>query len=325
MPPSEGFVTTEDGARLFFQSRGHGPHAVVIPNGLYLWDDFEPLAKGRLLIVYDLRNRGRSDRVTECSIRRGGILDDVLDLEEVRRHFGFAQISLIGHSYVGLLVVLYAMKYALHVGRAVQVGPIQPFSGTQYPVHLTGADATFQDVFSRLAELQKQRDSFDPEAFCRKFWSVLRLIYVTDPADADRIDWGRCELPNERSSMKYLTQTVFPSIQSLSLSADDLARVETPVLILHGTKDRSTPYGGGREWALRLANARLVTLENAGHAPWIEAPERTFASIETFLQGWWPEGAEKVESLDCHARRGPAGAAALKVAPGEAAGRRWGV
>jgi proline iminopeptidase len=301
MAPSEGFVTTDDGVRLFFRSRGHGPHAVVIPNGLYLWDDFEPLGKDRLSIFYDLRNRGRSDRVTEGAMRRGGILEDVLDLEAVRRHFGFADISVVGHSYVGLLVILYTMKYPSHVGRAVQVGPIQPFLGTQYPAHLTGADATLQDVFSRLAALQKQRDSFDPEGFCRKFWSVLRLLYVTDPADADRIDWGRCGLANERNSMRYWTETVFPSIQSLNLSADDLARVETPVLILHGSRDRSAPYGGARDWALRLANARLVTIENAGHAPWIEAPQRAFASIETFLEGRWPEEAEEVESVDPHA------------------------
>jgi pimeloyl-ACP methyl ester carboxylesterase len=224
MPRSEGFVTTEDGARLFFRAHGQGPQAVVVPNGLYLCDDFEPLAKGRLLIFCDLRNRGRSDPISEGSSRKGGVFDDVIDLEAVRRHFGFAEISLIGHSYVGLLVVLYAMKYPSQVGRVVQVGPTQPFSAKQYPAHLTGADATLQDVFSRLAELRKQRDSFNPEEFCRKFWSVLRQIYVTDPAHADRIDWGRCDL----------------------LSVDDLARVEAPVLILHGTKTgaRHTAEGG---------------------------------------------------------------------------------
>jgi pimeloyl-ACP methyl ester carboxylesterase len=74
--------------------------------------------------------------------------------------------------------------------------------------------------------------------------------------------------------------------------------VKTPVLTIHGSKDRSAPYGGGREWALRLANARLLTVGQAAHAPWIEAPELTFGSIKTFLDGTWPEAAEKVTSLD---------------------------
>jgi pimeloyl-ACP methyl ester carboxylesterase len=57
---------------------------------------------------------------------------------------------------------------------------------------------------------------------------------------------------------------------------------------------RTAEDGNG---ALLLANARLLTVENAGHAPWIEAPEKVFGSIETLLDGTWPE-AEKVESLD---------------------------
>jgi proline iminopeptidase len=297
-PPRWGYLTTDDGVRLFFETRGEGSQPVLVPNGLYLLHELEPLAQDRLLIFYDLRNRGRSDRVSDTAFRKGGLPDDVLDLEAVRQHFGLAQPALVGHSYVGLLAVLYALRYPAHVSRVVQVGPIPPFPGRQYPPHLTAADSTLQEVSSRLAALQKERESSDPEAFCRRFWSVLRLIYVTNPANADRIDWGRCELPNERNFMAYWTKTVLPSIAALALSADDLARVETPVLTIHGTKDRSAPYGGGREWALLLPNARLLTVEDGGHAPWIEAPERVLGAIGTFLDGKWPEEAEKVRSLE---------------------------
>jgi hypothetical protein len=44
-----------------------------------------------------------------------------------------------------------------------------------------------------------------------------------------------------------------------------------------------------------------VTIEDAAHAPWIEAPERVFGAIGTFLDGSWPEGSEKVESLEIRA------------------------
>ena len=47
-----------------------------------------------------------------------------------------------------------------------------------------------------------------------------------------------------------------------------------------------------------MPDARLVTVENAAHVPWIEAPEKVFGSIETFLDGAWPEAAQKVASLD---------------------------
>lgn len=298
MLPSEGYVTTEDGVRLYFQKLGNGPKAVVFPNGICLFDDFKHLADGRTLIFYDLRNRGRSDHVSDGSKLKRGIHHDVDDLEAVRRHFGINKVDVIGHSYMGLMVILYAMKYAAYVNRVVQIGPMEPFAGKQYPAHLTGADATFREVFAKLGQLQKERTSSTPEEFCRKFWSILRLIYVTNPADADKINWGRCDLPNGLNFMKYWTEKILPSIQSLNLAAEEIAKLKTPILTIHGTRDRSAPYGGGREWALLLPNARLVTVENAGHAPWIEAPEKVFGSIQAFIGGTWPEAAQKVESLD---------------------------
>ena len=298
MQPSEGYVTTEDGVRLFFQTLGNGPQAVVIPNGFHLFDDFKHLADGRTLIFYDLRNRGRSDHVSDGSKLSRGIHHDVDDLEAVRRNFKISKTDVIGHSYMGLMVILYAMKYAAHVNRIVQVGPMEPRPGKQYPAHLTGADATLREVFAKLEDLQKERGSVEPKEFCRKFWSVLGVIYVVNPADAERINWGRCDLPNELNFMKYWNENIFPSIQSLELTTEEIAKVKTPVLTIHGTRDRSAPYGGGREWAMLLPNARLVTVENAGHAPWIEAPEKVFGSIKAFLDGTWPEEAEKVESLD---------------------------
>jgi pimeloyl-ACP methyl ester carboxylesterase len=298
MPSSEGHLTTAHGVRLYFQTLGSGPQTVVIPNGFHLLDDFKRLADGRTLIFYDLRNRGRSDEVTDASKLKRGIHNDVDDLEAVRRHFGIGKLDLIGHSYMGLMVALYAMKHPDQVHRVVQVGPMQPFQAKQYPAHLMGGDTTRQEVFARLAELQKERASDEPEERCRKFWSVLRLLYVTNPADADRIDWGRCHLPNERNFLKYWTGSILPSIQTLDLAPGEIAKVTAPVLTIHGTRDRSAPYGGGREWALLLPNARLVTVENAGHAPWVEAPESVFGAIEAFLDGGWPEAARKVGSVD---------------------------
>jgi pimeloyl-ACP methyl ester carboxylesterase len=173
---------------------------------------------------------------------------------------------------------------------------MEPQPGKPYPAHLTGADATLRDVLARLARLRSERGSEDPREFCRKVWSVLRLIYVVDPADAHRINWDRCELENERNFMTYWSESLLPSIRGLRMTPEELGKVKTPVLTIHGTRDRSAPYGGGREWALLLPNARLVTIENAGHAPWIEAPEMVFRSIEVFLDGTWPEAAHTVEA-----------------------------
>jgi pimeloyl-ACP methyl ester carboxylesterase len=291
MALSEGFLLTDDDLHLYYQRVGSGEPTLVVPNGLVYVADFERLTKHRTVIYYDVRNRGRSDTVTDPAKLARGIHHDVDDLDAVRRHFGLKRMSLLGHSYQGLMVVLFAMTRGQHLDRVVQIGAPPPVSGTVYPPELTGADATFAAVMKALAEFQKSPPAGDPVERCRAFWSILRPIFVVNPKDATRVDWGRCELPNERNAFAYLNQHIFPSLKALSLTSDVLASVTTPVLILHGRKDRSAPYGGGRDWASRLPNARLLTVDNAAHMPWIEAPDQVFKAIETFLSGTWPEAA----------------------------------
>jgi proline iminopeptidase len=281
---SDGFVKMHDGVRLFFQKMGNGPKALVILNGFTLTDEFSFLAAGRSVVFLDLRHRGRSEYVTDESKLRRGIHQDVDDIEAVRRHLGLTQFDLLGHSYCGMIVMLYAMKYPSYVNRIVQIGAIPPDSAKQYPPDLMNADPTLRDFFAQIQELEKERPSTDPVEFCKKFWSLLRVIYVSNPADAHKIKWERCDLPTESNLMKYWLQALLPSIQSVKLSAYDLAGVKSPVLTVHGTKDRSSPYGGAVDWASMLPSAQLLTIEGAAHAPWIEAPEQVFDGIRNFLE-----------------------------------------
>jgi len=295
---TEGYITTEDGVRLFFRKIGNGERTALFPNGVALADDFERLCGNRTVIFYDVRNRGRSDRILDQERRQRGIHHDVEDLDAVRRHFRLDRVDVIGHSYVGVTVVLYAMRYPKSVNRVVQLGAMAPSQAVQYPPHLMNVDSTLREALAGLAALEPERASLEPEEFCRKFWNVLRTIYVANPADADRIHWIRCDLPNERNFMRPWLEDILPSIQKLELTPDDLAQAAAPVLTIHGTRDRSSPYGGARDWALRLPNARLVTVEGAAHGPWIEAPDVVFGSLDTFLDGGWPDWAEKVTPLD---------------------------
>src|SRR5262245_40378443 len=283
--PTDGFVSTDAGVRLFAHAVGNGPAVVLFPNGLHLVDDFAHLAHGRTLVFFDVRNRGRSDAVADPALLADGVLNDVADLEAVRRHFGAGRVSLIGHSYAGLVAVLYARKYSASVSRVVQIGPMQPNQATTYPPELSNHDETYHRVISAIGALQEERASREPFAFCRRFWQVLQPLFVTDAANAERLNWGRCELPNERAFMKYWLEHLLPSMQRLKLTREELAGVTAPVMAIHGTKDRSSPYGASRDWVALLPNARLVTIDGAGHAPWIEEPQLVFGAIDRFLDG----------------------------------------
>ena len=296
---SDGYLKTTDGVRLFYRKIGNGPEWVLVPNGHYLIKDFSQLVdSSHVFIFYDLRNRGRSDQVTDPEKLKGGIHLDVEDLETVRRHFNIEKAAIIGHSYIGLMMALYAMKYPMHVERLIQIDASPPEFDKEYPAHLRTTDTALNfDIAKQVAAFSREAAKLGPEAACRAYWRIVRVFYVTNPDDAVKLD-GYCELPNEQNAGRHFSVNIRPSIQALKITDADIKKITMPVLVIHGTVDRAVPYGAGREWALRLPRARLVTIEGGSHYAWIEAPEKVFGAIRTFLDGQWPEEAKQVIRVD---------------------------
>jgi hypothetical protein len=53
----EGYVTTDDGTRLFYQKIGSGAQVVIIPLRLYVFEAFKQLGDLYTVIAYDTRGR----------------------------------------------------------------------------------------------------------------------------------------------------------------------------------------------------------------------------------------------------------------------------
>ncbi len=296
-----GYVTTPDGVRLFYQKVGSGAQLVILPARLFLIRDFPRLAKGRTLIFYDMRDRGRSDAIKDP--KKITIQDDVNDLESVRKHFGIEKPNLIGFSYLGMMVMLYATEFPDHVGRVVQIGPVPRKFDAQYPPDLKAPDAdTVPDpaAMKQLGEMEKNGDiRTHPKEFCEKEWEITLVQLVGDPANVAKLGPSKCDMPNEWPLHLYPHfEASIASIRTLDLPKEKVARLRIPVLTIHGTKDRNAPYGGGREWAMDVGDGRLVTVPGAAHMSWVEAPELVFSSIETFLNGEWPAAAERINQLE---------------------------
>lgn len=292
-----GYVTTADGVRLFYKKAGTGRETVIVPYGYTLFRDFKVLAKNCTMIFYDMRDRGHSDEVKDAA--KITIQKDVDDLETIRQHFGAGKVSLIGESYLGMMVVLYATQHPEHVNRIVQIAPVSRRFGSKYPAPYMASDddrVPDPDALKRLKELEKNGyANAHPKEFCEQDWKVERTGLVGDPANGAKAGEGYCDLPNEWPTHleKHFAASI-ASIQNLEIGDAELARVTMPVLTIHGTKDRNAPYGGGREWAATLQDARLMTVKDAAHFPWLDDPRLVFSSISTFLGGSWPAAAVKV-------------------------------
>ena len=199
---TEGFVTAESGVELYYVKAGRGAQTVILPARLFTFDDFRWLAERYTLISYDMRNRGRSSRVEDLA--KISLQADVADLEAIRRHFGVDQVHLIGYSYLGLMVMLYALDHPQHVGRIVQLGPVPLKFGTEYRAEYVAADrqqVIDQHGGARLRELRAEQLSHDASraniakksgASCASCSSAIRSAWIgSGPVCASRPTSGR--------------------------------------------------------------------------------------------------------------------------------------
>ncbi|HSK03699.1 MAG TPA: alpha/beta hydrolase [Kofleriaceae bacterium] len=283
MHATDSFVSMPDGIRLFTRIVDPAPASpdrptLLVPNGVIYLEDLAPLARTHRLVAYDLRNRGASDPAPGAR----GVPDDVADLEHLWAALGLGRCALLGHSYVALVVALHAMRHPDAVERAVMIGAPPPDAAATYPPELAYADGVLPAALAELGRLQHAHAGGPPEALVRAAADALRPIYVADPANASKIRWDRPELPNEHTFFAYLMTAILPSIQALRFGPADLAALTAPVLVVHGRKDRSAPFGGALDWVARLPAARLLEVPGAAHAPWLEDPS-VLPAIAAFL------------------------------------------
>ena len=293
-------LPTPDGTSLCVYRLGQGDRTILLPNAVYLLEHLAWLGRDHTLIAYDLRNRGRSASVRDRELLHRGIHHDVEDLETVRAAYKAEQPHLIGHSYLGLVVVLHAIAYPERAGRIVQIGPIGTDLHRAYPPSLRADDLEALAGCEEALLVQQLReggvDVSEPEAFCRAWWAFMRKVFVYDPAHADALGNHFCALPNEWpvNMERHLRDNIFPSIERLGPLDEDLAALPNPVLTIHGRNDRNVPFGAAIEWVARLREARLVAVPEAAHMPFLERPEIVQPAIEQFLAGVWPQGSEEI-------------------------------
>lgn len=69
---------------------------------------------------------------------------------------------------------------------------------------------------------------------------------------------------------------------------DELHRIDVPTLVTVGALDPVTPVAAAQELAggLPAASGHLEVLDNAGHFPWLDDPDRYWPHVERFITSW---------------------------------------
>src|SRR5437763_8927804 len=112
-PIREGFVDA-GGVLIYYWEIGRGAPLMVVHGGPGASHDYFlpyllPLARHNRLIFIDERGSGRSEKLDDAS--QYTVENMAEDCEAVRQALGLGKISLLGHSYGGVLAQAYALKY----------------------------------------------------------------------------------------------------------------------------------------------------------------------------------------------------------------------
>lgn len=280
---AERWVTARDGVRLWANEHGTGD-TVVIPGAALLEDDLDPLFQEFHVILYDIRNRGRSDPVPLTG--EVGVPVELDDIEAVCNEFGVVSFSLIGWSYVGAEVALFAARKPAGLQRIAMICPIPPRElppNEAMKRYQMRYDQAIADLDAFRANLTRE-DQLDAGRMAKAFYDAVTPLAFGDPGNYVHRRSDPSRFPNEwPDHMRGALERVW---ETLAVEGYDfrsiVSEVTTPTLIIHGESDRM-PLEGSLEWAASLQNSRLVRLPGVGHFPFIEAPDDLLPVLSAFL------------------------------------------
>jgi len=285
------YAITPDSLRLWYRVVGSGSETVIAPAALYHVRSLDVLARGRRLVLYDPRGRGRSDTVPPGKMS----LDHQLrDVETIRQAVGADSFALIGWSGAGMEAFVYTLRYPGRVTRLVQLVPLPPRRNPFWDQIVASTRARSDTAAQARLNARIAAGEFrDRQAeLCRELERISRRARFGDTALA-HLAPDVCDLPNEWPERRAkLAQAALASLAAFDWR-DSLGAVTIPRLVIHGERD-NYPIEGSREWVAGQPNARLLVIPGAGHWPHYERPTQTLGAIEEFLQGRWPAGSQSI-------------------------------
>jgi len=279
---TDGFSKNTDSSQTYYKIFGKGTPILIINGGPGMNSNgFEPMAKilaeKYQTIIYDQRGTGKS-ALKELNNKTVSMKLMADDIESLRKHLKIQKWTILGHSFGGMLASYYATIYPNSIDKLI----LSSSGGVDLSL-LKGENL----IEAGLSKTEK--DSLN-------YWNDK--IEKGDTTYAARIGRGRAMAPAYVYDRKFvpiiaerLTQgnsainsLLWGDMQKTNFDCKNkFSNFKNPVLIIQGKQDIISAAIG--EISLKaFPNSKMVLLENCKHYGWLDAKEKYFDTIETFLK-----------------------------------------
>lgn len=280
------------GAALYCREVGRGTPMIVLHGGpdfdiSYLLPELDRLSDKFHLIYYDQRGRGRSaDHVKPEDVT---LESEMADLDQVRDHFHLDKVALLGHSWGTVLALEYALRHPERVSRLVLMDPAPADAADISRFRKERAEKwpVLMELRKAIADTKAYKEA-DPDAVVAYYRAHFKSG-LARPEDYEKlilrmqarfIEQGQEGILKSRAVEDRLMDETWASPNGYDLHPK-LRGLNIPALVITGDHD-FFPFAA-EHIAQAIPGARLVTLKDCGHFPYLECPSPLREEIDAFF------------------------------------------
>jgi proline iminopeptidase len=281
LPLSAATFKADDGVTLHYDVIGKGAPVVLLSGGPgfspeYLAPIADNLGAKHAFILLHQRGTGRSvlEKYDATTI---ALKQLVADLDFLRRELKVEKLTIVGHSWGGILSMMYASE---HPDRVAALALIDSGGPT-----LAGVPKFAANLMSRFTaeDNAKIAEWTAPEKMnANRKKAILEVTKAKTGAYFH--DRSKAHILTDPMTEESFHDGVFYAVTGQLMTGLDLRaglkNVKAPVLVIHGKQD---PLETAHEVHEAIAGSQLEIIDDAGHFPWLEKPERVYGVLGAFL------------------------------------------
>jgi len=233
----------------------------------------QALEKQQRVIAMDLPGHGFSGTVPYEGAPQAHMLEHIIALID---HLGLQRFSIAGSSYGAMMALLVYFRLKPRVENIVL---------------LSSATATIPDV-QRLESLKKafnsSIDAYRAPTIETVIGRMKNLFHNADriPRELALLQLNIFSQPGMRENFEKLMRGLMDLDAVKPFAVDGrFAEIEAPMLMLWGLNDRQVDVPLARKLAAQAKHCYFIGVEESGHIPHLEQPEKTNSSMAAFLAG----------------------------------------